>query len=106
MISHAVTVSFPLLSNGGFQTKFLHDRCMVVLVRASPNACHVPDHLVPTLSSIYNDSEFCIISLISRDMLNKWQPETWWAENYDRIMELYDVQRFNRQASDSPKVRG
>ncbi|KAL9339138.1 hypothetical protein Peur_068153 [Populus x canadensis] len=31
----------------------------------------------------------------SRDMFNKWQAQRWWAENYDRIMELYNVQRFN-----------
>jgi len=28
-------------------------------------------------------------------MFNKWQAQRWWAENYDRIMELYNVQRFN-----------
>ncbi|KAF5725446.1 DZC domain containing protein [Tripterygium wilfordii] len=34
----------------------------------------------------------------SRDMFNKLQAQRWWGENYDRIMELYNVQRFNRQA--------
>ncbi|KAM0952868.1 putative brevis radix (BRX) domain, transcription factor BREVIS RADIX domain-containing protein [Dioscorea sansibarensis] len=34
----------------------------------------------------------------SREMFNKWQAQRWWAENYDRVMELYNVQRFNRQA--------
>ncbi|CAN6455656.1 unnamed protein product [Victoria cruziana] len=34
----------------------------------------------------------------SREMFNKWQAQRWWAENYDKIMELYNVQRFNRQA--------
>ncbi|XP_077234822.1 protein Brevis radix-like 1 [Tasmannia lanceolata] len=34
----------------------------------------------------------------SREMFNKWQAQRWWGENYDRIMELYNVQRFNRQA--------
>jgi hypothetical protein len=48
------------------------------------------------------DSEFSVISLISRDMFNKWQAQRWWAENYDRIMELYNVQRFNRQAFPLP----
>ncbi|KAG6772028.1 protein Brevis radix-like 4 [Populus alba x Populus x berolinensis] len=38
----------------------------------------------------------------SRDMFNKWQAQRWWAENYDRIMELYNVQRFNRQAFPLP----
>jgi hypothetical protein len=40
--------------------------------------------------------------MISRDMFNKWQAQRWWAENYDRVMELYNVQRFNRQAFPLP----
>lgn len=35
-------------------------------------------------------------------MFNKWQAQRWWAENYDRVMELYNVQRFNRQAFPLP----
>lgn len=35
-------------------------------------------------------------------MFNKWQAQQWWGENYDRIMELYNVQRFNRQALHTP----
>ncbi|XP_039037151.1 protein BREVIS RADIX-like isoform X2 [Hibiscus syriacus] len=38
----------------------------------------------------------------SREMFNKWQAQQWWDENYDRIMELYNVQRFNRQALHTP----
>ncbi|KAL9267748.1 BREVIS RADIX-like protein [Drosera capensis] len=38
----------------------------------------------------------------SREMFNKWQASRWWGENYDRIMELYNVQRFNRQALQTP----
>ncbi|KAH9317812.1 hypothetical protein KI387_019581 [Taxus chinensis] len=33
----------------------------------------------------------------SREMFNKWQAQRWWSENYDKVMELYNVQRFNRQ---------
>lgn len=40
----------------------------------------------------------CWFEIWSRDMFDKWQAQRWWAENYDRIMELYNVQRFNRQA--------
>jgi len=29
-------------------------------------------------------------------MFNKWQAQRWWAENYDKVMELYNVQRFNQ----------
>ncbi|KAK1379041.1 BREVIS RADIX transcription factor [Heracleum sosnowskyi] len=40
----------------------------------------------------------------SREMFNKWQAQRWWGENYDRIMELYNVQRFNRQALGTPPM--
>ncbi|CAL9111207.1 unnamed protein product [Musa textilis] len=39
----------------------------------------------------------------SRHMFNKWQAQRWWAENYDKVMELYNVQRLNRQAMPLPK---
>ncbi|PIN24760.1 hypothetical protein CDL12_02505 [Handroanthus impetiginosus] len=35
-------------------------------------------------------------------MFNKWQAQRWWGENYDRIMELYNVQKFNQQAMNTP----
>jgi hypothetical protein len=35
-------------------------------------------------------------------MFNKWQAQRWWAENYDKVMELYNVQRFNQQAVPLP----
>lgn len=38
----------------------------------------------------------------SREMFDKWQAQRWWGENYDRIMELYNVQRFNCHALDTP----
>ncbi|XP_047322820.1 protein BREVIS RADIX-like [Impatiens glandulifera] len=38
----------------------------------------------------------------SRESFDKWQAQRWWGENYDRIMELYNVQRFNRQALNTP----
>lgn len=38
----------------------------------------------------------------SRDMFNKWQAQRWWTENYDKVMELYNVQRLNRQAFPLP----
>ncbi|PPR80805.1 hypothetical protein GOBAR_AA39906 [Gossypium barbadense] len=41
-----------------------------------------------------------------REMFNKWQAQRWWAENYDKVMELYNVQRFNRQAVPLPTPPG
>ncbi|XP_038700172.1 protein BREVIS RADIX-like [Tripterygium wilfordii] len=38
----------------------------------------------------------------SRDMFDKAQAQLWWGENYDRIMELYNVQRFNCQSLNTP----
>ncbi|GFZ11721.1 DZC (Disease resistance/zinc finger/chromosome condensation-like region) domain containing protein [Actinidia rufa] len=38
----------------------------------------------------------------SREMFNKWQAQRWWAENYDKVMELYNVQRFNHQEEPMP----
>ncbi|KAD4585066.1 hypothetical protein R6Q59_036223 [Mikania micrantha] len=38
----------------------------------------------------------------SRDMFNKWQAQSWWSENCEKIMELYNVQRFNQQGVPLP----
>ncbi|KAL7136823.1 hypothetical protein ABFS83_10G055700 [Erythranthe nasuta] len=38
----------------------------------------------------------------SREMFNKWQAQRWWAENSERVMELYNVQRLNLQAFPIP----
>lgn len=35
-------------------------------------------------------------------MFDKWQAQVWWGENYDRIRELYNVQKFNRTALNTP----
>lgn len=34
----------------------------------------------------------------SREMFNKWQAQRWWTENYEKVMELYNVQKSNSQA--------
>ncbi|XP_028772144.1 protein Brevis radix-like 4 [Neltuma alba] len=38
----------------------------------------------------------------SREMYNKWQAQKWWAENYERVKELYNIQKLNRQAFPLP----
>ncbi|KAK6151994.1 hypothetical protein DH2020_014629 [Rehmannia glutinosa] len=40
----------------------------------------------------------------SREMFNKWQAQKWWAENSEKVMELYNVQRLNRQAFPLPST--
>ncbi|XP_021715037.1 protein Brevis radix-like 4 [Chenopodium quinoa] len=38
----------------------------------------------------------------NRDMFNKWQAQKWWTDNYEKIMELYNVQRLSRNAFPLP----
>ncbi|XP_051137101.1 protein Brevis radix-like 1 [Andrographis paniculata] len=38
----------------------------------------------------------------SREIFDKWQAQRWWGENFDRIMELYNVQKFNQQVANTP----
>lgn len=38
----------------------------------------------------------------SRDTFNKWQAQRWWTENYEKIMELYNVKRLDREAFPLP----
>ncbi|KAH9621571.1 hypothetical protein KSS87_013830 [Heliosperma pusillum] len=38
----------------------------------------------------------------SRDMFNQWQAQKWWTENYEKVMELYNVQRLSRNAFPLP----
>ncbi|KAG0450835.1 hypothetical protein HPP92_026730 [Vanilla planifolia] len=38
----------------------------------------------------------------SREMFDKWQAQQWWVENHDKVMELYNVQRFNRKVIPLP----
>ncbi|KAL2550292.1 Protein BREVIS RADIX [Forsythia ovata] len=38
----------------------------------------------------------------NREMFNKWEAQRWWGENYDRIMEFYNVQKFNQQSFNTP----
>ncbi|XP_051148363.1 protein Brevis radix-like 4 [Andrographis paniculata] len=40
----------------------------------------------------------------SREMFNKWQAQRWWAENSEKVMELYNVQRLSRQAVPLPST--
>lgn len=45
---------------------------------------------------------FCLCVIISREMFDKWQAQRWWSENCEKIMELYNVQRFNQQGVPLP----
>ncbi|KAH6757805.1 BREVIS RADIX-like 3 [Perilla frutescens var. hirtella] len=38
----------------------------------------------------------------SREIFNKWQAQRWWAENQDKVIELYNVRRFSHHAVPLP----
>ncbi|KAL8102631.1 protein Brevis radix-like 4 [Apium graveolens] len=38
----------------------------------------------------------------SREIFNKWQAQKWWAENCEKVIELYNVQKLNKQAFPLP----
>ncbi|KAE8700342.1 Protein Brevis radix-like 3 [Hibiscus syriacus] len=40
----------------------------------------------------------------SREMFNKWQAQSWWSENYDRIKELYNVQSSKMESAEASPV--
>ncbi|KAK3123604.1 hypothetical protein QOZ80_8AG0633470 [Eleusine coracana subsp. coracana] len=40
----------------------------------------------------------------SREMFTKWRAQRWWTENYEKVMELYNVQKFNYQAVPLPRT--
>ena len=44
------------------------------------------------LSCVLN---FVPVGVRSREMFNKWEAQRWWGENYDRIVELYNVLTFS-----------
>lgn len=35
-------------------------------------------------------------------MFDKRQAQKWWAENFEKVMELYNVQQFNQQSVPFP----
>ncbi|CAH2033516.1 unnamed protein product [Thlaspi arvense] len=38
----------------------------------------------------------------SREMFNKWQAQRWWSENYEKVMELYNVRQCNQETVPLP----
>ncbi|XP_013639549.1 PREDICTED: protein Brevis radix-like 2 [Brassica oleracea var. oleracea] len=38
----------------------------------------------------------------SREMFDKWQAQKWWGENFEKVMELYNVQQLNQQSVPVP----
>ncbi|KAJ0244790.1 Protein Brevis radix-like 2 [Hirschfeldia incana] len=38
----------------------------------------------------------------SREMFDKWEAQKWWGENFEKVMELYNVQQVNQQSVPVP----
>ncbi|CAH8359868.1 unnamed protein product [Eruca vesicaria subsp. sativa] len=38
----------------------------------------------------------------SREMFDKWEAQKWWGENFEKVMELYNVQQLNQQSVPVP----
>jgi len=35
-------------------------------------------------------------------MFDKWEAQKWWGENFEKVMELYNVQQLNQQSVPVP----
>ncbi|KAH0911530.1 hypothetical protein HID58_034851 [Brassica napus] len=38
----------------------------------------------------------------SREMFDKWEAQKWWGENFEKVMELYNVPQLNKQSVPVP----
>ncbi|CAN6879247.1 unnamed protein product [Brassica oleracea] len=38
----------------------------------------------------------------NREMFDKWEAQEWWGENFEKVMELYNVQQLNQQSVPVP----
>ncbi|KAK6947321.1 Transcription factor BREVIS RADIX, N-terminal domain [Dillenia turbinata] len=102
-VEPGVHITFVSLPNGGNDLKRIR-----FSLSSLNSLCYANTRINDWLTRM--EIEFWITASISdkesgpgfREMFNKWQAQQWWGENYDRIMELYNVQRFNRQALHTP----
>ncbi|GFY97186.1 BREVIS RADIX-like 3 [Actinidia rufa] len=92
-VEPGVLITFVSLPQGGNDLKRIRFRL------ASAPAWN--SHKVADMVLVRNADDSSV-HLGSREMFNKWQAQRWWAENYDKVMELYNVQRFNQQAVPFP----
>lgn len=63
---------------------------------------HLPPSPQAIIGKLVKSSKMLLIFFFSRELFNKWQAQRWWAENYDKVMELYNVHRFNRRTVPLP----
>ncbi|KAK1436900.1 hypothetical protein QVD17_02684 [Tagetes erecta] len=64
-----------------------------------------PGVLITFVSLIHGGNDLKRIRF-SREIFDKWQAQRWWSENCEKIMELYNVQRFNQQGVPLPSPPG
>ncbi|CAF1928406.1 unnamed protein product [Brassica napus] len=77
---------------------------VVVSVSSGLTKLSVPDSKKPSDSSSFVD--FFLLTnvylLCSREMFDKWEAQKWWGENFEKVMELYNVQQLNQQSVPVP----
>ncbi|CAH2033517.1 unnamed protein product [Thlaspi arvense] len=79
-VEPGVLITFVSLPQGGNDLKRIRFRVSVWLF----------------MSSTSDDPE------LNREMFNKWQAQRWWAENFEKVMELYNVQQCNQESVPLP----
>ncbi|KAF2576009.1 hypothetical protein F2Q70_00002603 [Brassica cretica] len=65
---------------------------VVVSVSSGLTKLCVPDSKKPLL----------FLYEIIREMFDKWEAQKWWGENFEKVMELYNVQQLNQQSVPVP----
>nr|VDD01177.1 unnamed protein product [Brassica rapa] len=56
----------------------------------------VPDSKKPSETLLRCGLYFC------HEMFDKWDAQKWWGENFEKVMELYNVQQLNQQSVPVP----
>nr|VDD40734.1 unnamed protein product [Brassica oleracea] len=69
---------------------------VVLSVSSGLTKLSVPDSKKPSETLLRCGLCFC------REMFDKWEAQKWWGENFEKVMELYNVQQLNQQSVPVP----
>jgi hypothetical protein len=99
-VEPGVQITFGTIPSGGNDLKRIRFRCVVVtrplLLPLLNDSLRRPLILATELTpKCMVVSRICYVRRRSREMFNKWEAQRWWGENYDRIVELYNVVTFS-----------
>ncbi|OEL24258.1 Protein Brevis radix-like 1 [Dichanthelium oligosanthes] len=102
-VEPGVLITFLSLPQGGNDLKRIRFRCGPVLICAM--VCFIVE------SNLFDNINLPVYFVVlrelmhkSREMFTKWRAQRWWTENYEKVMELYNVQKFNSQAAPLPST--